>query len=154
MPDWDLEYDFINLGAGIGGATAAITAREAGLSTVILEKSDQVGGVAAYSGGQLWVPDNHVAEREGIEDNWKDAVTYLNWYSEETADPHMLRAFCKNAREALRFLEERAGVKWCLVALPDNRWPEGPGAIEAGRFVELHPFDGNTLDPRWKPFVR
>jgi 3-oxosteroid 1-dehydrogenase len=151
---WDVEYDFINLGAGIGGTTAAITAHEAGLSTVILEKSDQLGGVAAYSGGQLWVPGNHLAAQESIDDNWEDAVDYIDWLSEGTADRDMLRIFCKTSRDALRFLGERADVRWLSLALPDNRWPDAPGAIEAGRFIELHPFDGNSLDPRWKPYVR
>jgi 3-oxosteroid 1-dehydrogenase len=154
MAAWDLEYDFVNLGAGIGGVTAAITAHEAGISTVILEKSDQLGGVAAYSGGQLWVPGNHLAEQEGIKDNWEDAVDYIDWLAEGTADRSMLRIFCKTARDALRFLDERAGVRWVSLGLPDNRWPDAPGAIEAGRFIELHPFDGNSLEPRWKPGVR
>jgi len=46
LPDnWDLEADLVSIGSGIGGLSAAITAREHGLSAIVLEKSDQVGGV-------------------------------------------------------------------------------------------------------------
>ena len=154
MTRWDLEYDFISLGAGIGGTTAAITAHEAGLSPIILEKSDQIGGVAAYSGGQLWVPGNHLAAREGITDSWQSGAEYIEWLAEGTADTGMLRMFCSTAPKALKFLDDRAGVRFCGLGLPDNHWPEAPGAIESGRFIELEPFDGNSLDHNWKPYVR
>ena len=42
---WDAETDFLSVGSGIGGLSAAITAREMGLEAMVLEKADQVGGV-------------------------------------------------------------------------------------------------------------
>ena len=59
----------IVVGAGIGGMTAAIAATEAGLAVTLVEKTDRVGGAAAYSGGQAWVGANHVAQRMGIADS-------------------------------------------------------------------------------------
>ena len=46
---WDIEVDLVAIGSGIGGLSAAITAHESGLSAVVLERSDQVGGVTALS---------------------------------------------------------------------------------------------------------
>lgn len=154
MGAWDMEFDFVSLGAGIGGITAAITAHDLGLSPVILEKSDQVGGVAAYSGGQLWVAGSHVAAREGIADSWELGYEYLTWFSAGTADPELLRRYCTAAPAALKFLEERAGVRWHSLGIPDNQWPTAPGSLPAGRFVEPEPFEGEALDPEWKPLVR
>lgn len=37
-------YDLVVLGAGLGGMAGAIRAHQLGMSTVILEKSDQLGG--------------------------------------------------------------------------------------------------------------
>src|SRR4051794_11011571 len=96
------EYDFVALGAGIGGITAALVAHEAGLSPVVLEKSDQVGGVAAYSGGQVWVPGNHLAERDGIRDTWQEGHEYLRWVAEnDVIDDRLLRTLCEQGRLAL-----------------------------------------------------
>src|SRR6516165_3817434 len=48
---WDMEADLVAVGAGAGGLAAAITARDHGLSAFVLERSDEVGGVTAYSMG-------------------------------------------------------------------------------------------------------
>ena len=64
------DVDFICLGAGIGGLTAALLAHDRGLSVVVLEKSDQIGGVAAYSSGQTYAPASHFPEQAGIADSY------------------------------------------------------------------------------------
>jgi 3-oxosteroid 1-dehydrogenase len=50
---WDLEADVVSLGSGGGGLSAAITAQDHGASALILERSTQVGGVTAYSMGEV-----------------------------------------------------------------------------------------------------
>ncbi len=50
---WDLEVDFVSLGSGIGGLTGAITAHDLGLTAIVLEKAAKVGGVTAYSLGEV-----------------------------------------------------------------------------------------------------
>ena len=53
LPDkWDMETDFVAIGSGIGGLSAAITAHENGAKALILERSAQVGGVTALSQGR------------------------------------------------------------------------------------------------------
>ena len=66
-PGWDMEVDFVSLGGGVGGLSAAIAAHESGLQPLVVEKSAKVGGVAALSLGQFWVAGNHVAAREGAD---------------------------------------------------------------------------------------
>ena len=68
-PAWDIETDFVSIGSGIGGLSAAITAREMGLEAVVLERSEKVGGVTALSMGEVWIAGNHHAGRLGIEDS-------------------------------------------------------------------------------------
>ena len=65
---WDMEADLVSIGSGIGGLAAAITAQDNGLSALVLERSGQVGGVAATSQGQVWIAGNHLARAGGIED--------------------------------------------------------------------------------------
>src|SRR5688572_28170658 len=74
---WDLEYDLVAVGSGAGGLGAAITAADCGASAVVLEKSDQVGGVTAYSMGEVWVPGNHLAQELGIEDSPESGFRYV-----------------------------------------------------------------------------
>ena len=43
----------------------------------MFEAADLVGGAAAYSGGQVWIGANHVAARDGIEDDLERTETYV-----------------------------------------------------------------------------
>src|ERR1700722_5542650 len=83
MTTWDLEYDFVCIGAGIGGITASLAAHDAGLKPILLEKSELIGGVAAYSSGQFWVAGNYLEEEAGIEDSWERGYTYLESFSRD-----------------------------------------------------------------------
>ena len=76
---WDRAVDFVVGGAGIGGATAAITADEIGLDVLILEKSAKVGGVSTMSGGLLWVGNNHLEAEAGIEDSAAAVEEYIRY---------------------------------------------------------------------------
>ena len=74
---WDLEADLVSVGSGGGGLSAAITAVDHGISALILERSDQVGGVTAYSMGEVWIPGNHLAQQLGIEDSEESGYRYV-----------------------------------------------------------------------------
>lgn len=63
---WDREADVVILGYGGAGASAAITAKDAGADVVIFEKTAQGGGNTAVSSGGMMIPNNR--ER---------AITYL-----------------------------------------------------------------------------
>src|SRR3954464_7807232 len=48
---WDREVDIVVIGAGATGMPAAIVAREAGNSVVVIEAQADIGGHAICSGG-------------------------------------------------------------------------------------------------------
>jgi len=70
-------YDVVVLGTGAAGLTAALAAHDQGASVGLFEKSDQVGGTTAWSGGMVWVPVNPHQAELGIEDSREEALTCL-----------------------------------------------------------------------------
>src|SRR5512139_3293623 len=74
---WDEEYDVVIVGSGGGGMAAALTAADAGLSAVIVEKGSKYGGSTAISGGGIWVPNNPTLRRKGHNDSRESIQAYL-----------------------------------------------------------------------------
>src|ERR1700686_759687 len=51
--NWDRDADVVVIGSGATGLPAAIVARDAGASVILVEAQDHVGGHAICSGGNL-----------------------------------------------------------------------------------------------------
>src|SRR5579862_3270189 len=78
MPTFDETVDFLVVGCGGGSMCAALVMRSAGKSVLILEKTSLVGGTTSRSGGVMWIPNNPFMKRDGVEDSFEKAVTYLD----------------------------------------------------------------------------
>src|SRR5215211_7947651 len=70
-------HDVVVLGTGAAGLTAAIAAHEGGADVVVFEKADKVGGTTAWSGGQVWIPNNRHMHEVGVTDSREQALTYI-----------------------------------------------------------------------------
>ncbi|MFL3656374.1 MAG: FAD-dependent oxidoreductase [Halioglobus sp.] len=81
VTQWDYESDIVVVGGGVGGGTAALTARENGDSVVLVEKAPYFGGTSAKTVGVLWIPNNFTLREKGIEDSREDCLKYLARYS-------------------------------------------------------------------------
>ena len=62
-PRFDETVDVVVVGSGSAGAAAALRLAKAGLSVLMLEKTERLGGTSAMSGAGVWVPANHHARR-------------------------------------------------------------------------------------------
>ncbi|MEN3258339.1 FAD-dependent oxidoreductase [Sodalis endosymbiont of Spalangia cameroni] len=60
--------DVLVVGSGGAALSAALAAAVAGLKVLIVEKAATVGGTTAMSGGAVWVPANHHALAQGVQD--------------------------------------------------------------------------------------
>jgi len=69
-------YDVIVVGSG-GGLIGAYVAAAHGLRTLVVEKTEWVGGTTAYSGAGLWLPGNAAEVRAGIDGGPEAARPYL-----------------------------------------------------------------------------
>jgi len=147
-PDkWDLdEADFISIGSGIGGITAAIVAHDLGMRAVVLEKAPKLGGVSAYSAGQLYLPNNHKMREAGLVDSDEDAMTYFEFLGNGYGNRTMLEKMYETAHEAFPYLEKEAGIKWRYIKdFPDYYYPHVPGTLPEGRYLEVALFEGAQL---------
>jgi 3-oxosteroid 1-dehydrogenase len=151
---WDIEVDFVSIGSGIGGLAGAITAHEHGLSAIVLEKSGLVGGVTAYSYGEVWAPANHLQAERGLEDSLESGVRYVEWLSMGFGDPAMIRSYAVHSPIALKYFEERIGVRWAIIPdFSDYYWPQHEDSVREGRFIEVLPFPAITLG-EWQSLTR
>jgi 3-oxosteroid 1-dehydrogenase len=152
---WDEEADLVAIGSGIGGLSAAITAHDKGLKTLVLERSDQVGGVTALSQGQVWIPGNHLARGLGIEDSEESGFRYLQRLSMGYGEDRAILNFTVHAREALNYFEEKAGLRMNVIrGCPDYYYGLTNDSVSEGRLLEVKPFPGPSLGEEWQPKTR
>jgi 3-oxosteroid 1-dehydrogenase len=143
---WDLTVDVVAVGSGLGGLSAAIVAHDSGKKVLLLEKGPKLGGVCAYSGGEVFVPANHLQGAAGIADSPEQGRAYLEFLAAGYADPELANNLLEVGPAAARYFGERAGVRWKLIAgFPDYHYPRAPGTLAAGRYLETELFDGKTL---------
>lgn len=143
---WDLEADVVSIGSGIGGLSAAITAHDHGASAIVLERSDQVGGVTALSMGEVWVAGNHLAQALGMEDSFEAGFRYLQRLSMGYGSDLSILNKVVHAREALKYFEKKIGLKMEVIRdCPDYYYGHCEGGVSAGRMLEAVPFPAETL---------
>src|SRR5262245_46479634 len=76
---WDLGYEVVVVGSGVSGLSTALAAHDAGLSTVVAEKADRLGGSTTYSYGLIWIPRNHLQTEAGYSDSLDDVLQYMGF---------------------------------------------------------------------------
>ncbi|UEA60261.1 FAD-dependent oxidoreductase [Gordonia otitidis] len=146
QPLWDREVDFLVVGSGAGGLTAAITAAASGLSTLVIEKAAVYGGSTALSGGGIWIPNNPTLRRAGITDARADVRAYLDAVVGERVPSDNLDVFIDEGPAMLDFLERTSvhmRFQWCPGY--SDYHPEQPGGRPEGRSIEPLPVDLKKL---------
>ena len=142
-PQWDIAADVVVIGSGATGMTAAIVAREAGLSVIVVEQEADIGGHAITSGGNVPLGGGTSAQKQhGIADSpdllfhdltdW--SVVEPNGFPDYRYNDHeIVRAFADHAAETHEWLVAHG------VVLVDKA-PDAQGGNAVGNSVprEMH----------------
>ncbi len=143
---WDIETDLIAIGSGGGGLAAAITAQDHGLCAMVLERSDEVGGVTAYSMGEVWIPGNHYELALGIEDSPESGFGYVKSLSMGYAHDAAILNQSLHGPVALAYFAEKIGLRMQVIrGFSDYYYPRNKDSEAEGRYLEVEPFPAVTL---------
>ena len=147
--EWDVVTDCVVVGSGGGSMCAALAANAAGLQTLIVEKTEVIGGSTAMSGGVLWLPNNPVSRAAGVSDSDEDARRY---FAEVVGDEgpstsaERTEAFLTAIAPMVEFLQQK-GIPFRHCAGYSDYYDERPGGKALGRSVETELFDTRLLGP-------
>lgn len=137
------EVDVTVVGSGGAALTAAITAADNGVRVAVFERSDRFGGTTSYSGGKVWIPNNHHMRRLGLPDSAAAAKTYLTRVIGSDY-PEMIDAFLEHGPEMAEYVESNTPLNWYpCVNYPDYH-PALRGAT-TGRALDAVPFDASGM---------
>lgn len=97
---WEKEADVVIVGLGGAGACAALEARKAGASVIVLESAWKGGGTSALASGQLYLGGGTALQKAcGFEDTPDEMFKYLMATCGPGADEEKVRVFCERSVE-------------------------------------------------------
>ncbi|MEU3269614.1 FAD-binding protein [Saccharomonospora sp. NPDC006951] len=138
MRQWTWDCDVLVIGSGGGALTGAFTAARAGLSVVVAEATDLVGGTTAYSGGGMWFPCNAVLRRAGDDDTIEAARTYYRAVVGDRTPRPLQDAFLDNGAALVDHLESDEALAFRVLPWPDY-YGSAPMARAGGRHIIPEP---------------
>jgi len=110
----EVAFDVVVVGGGGAGLAAAIEARAAGRSVVLLEKNDKLGGSTSWSIGSITATGTPHQLRRGIVDNpadhWADMAGFAGELASRDND-ELRRILCDEVPAAFRWLLE-SGIRF------------------------------------------
>ncbi|MFC6180573.1 FAD-dependent oxidoreductase [Lactiplantibacillus daowaiensis] len=115
------QYDLVIVGGGLAGLVAAVSAREQGRSTLVLEKGRSIGGDGNYVEGAMGV-DSYLQKQQGVQiDRTKLLQSELDYSHYEASAPH-LKKLIDNSGATIDWLHD-LGVKFSQVGGQGKSWP-------------------------------
>lgn len=127
-------YDVIVVGSG-GGLVGAYAAASRGLRTLVVEKTDRVGGTTAYSGAGLWYPGSAPLRRAGLDESVEDARTYLRTVVDDPSREPLQDAYMRADAQVIEELERNPWFRSFEYGPVPDYYPEVAGASPAGHTV-------------------
>ncbi|MGQ3194090.1 MAG: FAD-dependent oxidoreductase [Hydrogenophaga sp.] len=139
--------DLLVIGGGVAGLTAALVAAIEGLSVLVCEKTEQLGGTAATSAGTVWIPGSSQSERAGLADPVVRAHHYLAAEIDTDSGADLRDTFLATGPRVLDYLAQHSCVSFVPAARHPDYHDQHAGAAIGGRALVARAFDGRELGP-------
>lgn len=133
------------IGSGASGLAAAVTAAHAGLSVLVAEKANVLGGTSAFSGGWLWVPHAPHTVGQDTGDSVDEVKTYLRTVMGKDYHGDLVSQYLEQAPAMLAFFEDNTAVRFLAGSAMPDFFGELAGAKTGWRSVVAAPYDGRQL---------
>lgn len=143
----DDAYDVIVVGSG-GGLVGAYVAASRGLRTLVVEKTDRVGGTVAYSGAGLWFPGSAPLSRAGLGDDAEDVRRYLRGVVDDASREALQHAYLAAGPRLIDELERNPWFQSFVHGPIPDYYASSPGASPTGHTIFPPPLDVADLGER------
>jgi 3-oxosteroid 1-dehydrogenase len=123
-----------------------LRAAHCGLEVLVLEKSDKLGGTSAMSGAGIWIPANHLALAEDVEDTVDEGLAHIRSTAPEgwgQTEDERWATFAHIAPRALEFIDQKTPLIFLMTNEPDP-FTEAEGGKARGRQLTVAPLS------RWR----
>jgi len=130
------DADVVIVGGGLAGLCAAIAARKADRSTILIESSTTLGGSALLSGGSLVFAGTDLQADQEIEDSPGILREDLVRIGGRSADPALIDVYMAGQAEAYAWLR-KLGVVFGKVTLSGNQSRPRSHGVAPAQLVEV-----------------
>ncbi len=113
----------------------AYAAASRGLRTLVVEKTEWVGGTTAYSGAGLWLPGNAAEVRAGIEGGSETARPYLDAIVGDDSPAALREAFLQAGPRLIDELEQNPRFQHFVWSGVPDYFADAPGSLRKGRTI-------------------
>ncbi|MEM2291740.1 MAG: FAD-dependent oxidoreductase [Nitrososphaerota archaeon] len=107
------ESDVVIIGGGAAGLSSAVKASEQGISTILIEKEENLGGSTLLAVGSVTAAETLLQKKAGVHDSaekffddLKKAAELLELSNRFMEDEEMFRLYCKEAGKTVDWLLE------------------------------------------------
>lgn len=105
VPDWTATADVVVVGYGMAGVSAALEARGAGASVLVVERASGCAGSTAAASGHFYLGGGTPVQKAcGFDDSVDDMIRYLTAVSTDP-DPEKIRLYCEGSVDHFNWLE-------------------------------------------------
>ena len=117
----DYKFDFVVVGAGCAGLSAALEAADQGATVAVLEKMGMPFGNTIYAGGIFNATNTYVQKEQGLTDTVDAFYEDMMKVSQGRGDPQLTRVYADESASAVQWLHDRVGINFKKIV--KEVWP-------------------------------
>jgi fumarate reductase flavoprotein subunit len=113
--EFDTQVPLLIVGAGAAGLCAALTAKEAGIEAIVIERDAVLSGSTALSAGLIPAAGTRSQRDKGIDDTSEQLAADVQRKAHDEADPAIVEAVARESGPLIEWLEDRYGLPFDVV---------------------------------------